>query len=79
MRDGCDYGKSDYKKSAAFVLIPACDLPAVILNDSIRCAQTQPGALSDRFGCVKGIEDALRISQPWTVVGKLENHIRLLA
>ena len=62
---GCGFGGCGElydKQSAAFGLVLAGDLAAMVLDDAIDGAQAEPCTLADGLGGVEGIEDALRIA-----------------
>src|ERR1039457_6200119 len=55
----------DHKQRTAFPLVLAGNLAAMILNHSVYRAQAQARTFSDRLGRVEGIEDPLRLANPW--------------
>ena len=65
-------GESDREQRATLGLVAAGNLASMILDYSVDSAESEAGAFADWLGRVKGIEDALRIAQPRTGVGKLQ-------
>src|ERR1035437_5131860 len=72
-------GQPDFKRSPAFGPVVAGDLSLVVLDHTIRRAQSETGALGDGLGGVEGIESALGIAQAGPVVGELHDHFVALA
>src|SRR5215467_2282718 len=62
----------DQETGAALFAVSTADFSAMLLNDSVAHAQSQPGALSHRAGSVKGIENPAWVLHSWPVVGKLD-------
>jgi hypothetical protein len=56
-------------------LVVAGDLPAVILHDSVDCAQAEAGALADGLGRIEGIEDTMRLFDSGAAIGKLDDDL----
>src|ERR1039458_5227849 len=80
--EGCgrsEDGQPDFKRSPAFGPVVASDLSLVVLDHTIRRAQSETGAFADWLGGVEGIENALGIAQAGAVVGELHDHFVALA
>ena len=72
-------GQAHHKERAAVRLVPASDLAVMVLNRAVHGAEAQASAFPDGLGGVKGIEDTLRVDQPWTIVGEFKHSFAALA
>src|SRR5690348_9341104 len=67
-------GEFDDEAGAALFTVPARDLPAVFLNDSVTHAEAQAHALPDRARGVEGIEHSRRIVHARSVIRELDRN-----
>src|SRR6266849_3947091 len=67
-------GEPDFKCRSAFRAVVAGDLSLVVLNHTIRRAESEDGAFAHRLGGVERVEDALGIAQAGARVGELDDH-----
>src|SRR5215469_15286425 len=70
---GCGCGEFDDEQGAAFGLVAAGDLAAVVLHDAVDGAETEARAFADRLGGVEGIKNALRLADSGAGVGELKH------
>src|SRR5713101_10014533 len=74
-----DRRERNAEAGAAFRPVETGDLPAVLLDQSVANAQTEPGALAHRLGGVKRIEHQLRLLYAGARIAELDHYIRALA
>ena len=72
-------GNSKHEHRAAFGLVLASDLSAVILDHAIYGAEAQTSAFADGLGGVEGIENPQRVANAGAGIGKLEHGFFALA
>ena len=72
-RDFHGGGKAKHKHRAAFGLVVAGDLAAVILDNSVHGAESEAGAFADRLGGVERIENTLGLANARTGIGELQH------
>src|SRR5208282_261723 len=71
---GSKRGTPDFKCGSAFGTVVAGDLSLVVLDHTIRRAESKAGRFAHRLGGVERIEDALGIAQAGAGVGELHDH-----
>ena len=57
----CHRGQADFNEGAAVRSVVRGDISAMLLDDAIANAQSEPGAFAHAFGGIEGIKDALGV------------------
>src|ERR1700674_846140 len=71
---GVAHGQAQHEYRSAFRLVLAGDLSLMILHHAVDGAESQAGALADGLRSVEGIEDAMRLFDSRSAIGKLQHH-----